>query len=276
MGKFYDEISQDHAEWINKQKLFFVATAPLDPQGTVNASPKGYDSFRIIGPNRVCYLDLTGSGIETQSHLQENSRISFLFMAFEGGPRILRLFGRGHVARVDTPEFETLFDKHFRRQHTGSTLPESSDLSDNSDDLALASEPYELEGASQIRAIIVADIHKIGTSCGWGIPFYEYKGERPTLKSFWGKMPKEKLAKFWVHANTQSIDGLPGMRHELMGSEWAPASSDQNKLSIFGAINAVIAGSTGGDHFATSCALVILGFGTGIASSLFLLKKGSL
>ncbi|KAF9356413.1 hypothetical protein BGX26_005321 [Mortierella sp. AD094] len=208
-------------------------------------------------------------------------------MAFQGAPRILRLFGRGHVARVDTTEFEELYDKHFRRHHrdTESTLPVSPNTS-SSDSLAPVSELYELEGASQIRGIIVADIHKVGTSCGWGVPFYEYKSERPTLRSFWGKRPREQLAMYWAKANTQSLDGLPGMRHELMGPEWAPASSEasdhKHRFNFFGAIAAAVKGTAAGgsarngdvwSHLAVDCALVIAGFGAGVAASVLAKQK---
>ncbi|KAF9952301.1 hypothetical protein BGZ70_000656 [Mortierella alpina] len=217
MGKFYDEIPDDLAAWMRKQKLFFVATAPLVADGTVNASPKGYDSFRILGPNRVAYLDLTGSGIETLCHLQENGRITFLFMAFDGAPRILRLFGRGCYVPVDSPEYKALFQAHF---HRPAVSAEGS-----------AEAPYELEGASQIRGIVVADIHKVGTSCGWAVPYYEFKGERPTLMRFWGKRSQGELAQFWAMFNTKSLDGLPGLRHELMGPEWVPARGPQSAES---------------------------------------------
>lgn len=152
-----------------------------------------------------------GSGIETLSHLQENGRITFLFMAFEGAPRILRLFGRGRYAPVDTPEYKALFQAHFHRPTTsaeGST----------------EEEPYELEGASQIRGIIVADIHKVGTSCGWAVPNYEFKSDRPTLMRYWSKRSQAEMAQFWAMFNTKSLDGLPGMRHELMGPELVPDS----------------------------------------------------
>ncbi|KAF9940717.1 hypothetical protein BGZ65_006282 [Modicella reniformis] len=264
MGKFYENISEDHAEWIRQQKLFFVATAPLDPQGTVNASPKGYDCFRIMGPNRVCYLDLTGSGIETQSHLQQNGRVTFLFMAFEGAPRILRLFGRGHVAQVDTLEYQTLYSKYF------ASPPSSESQSETSVAAAIASSsrptPYEFENASQIRGIIVATIHKVGTSCGWGVPFYEFKGERPTLRSFWAKKTKSQLGQYWAMANTSSRDGLPGIRHEFMGPEWAPRPS---KSSLLAKMTSQVASFLRGD-FVLHSALLVAGFGTGLAASRFL------
>ncbi|KAF8935727.1 hypothetical protein BGZ47_009795 [Haplosporangium gracile] len=205
MGKFFDDISESHAEWIKKQKLIFASTAPLDPNGKVNLSPKGYDCFRIIGPNQVCYLEMSGSGIETQSHLQENGRITIMFCAFEGGPKILRLFGRGTVLRVDTPEYQTLFTSQY--------TPENCDI-------------YFANG---IRSIILIDVYKVGISCGWGVPFFDYKGPRETLNRMSTKLTNEQYAGFWVKYNMTSLDGLPGMRHETMGEKWAVLSSEDHK-----------------------------------------------
>ncbi|KAF9099635.1 hypothetical protein BGX29_007019 [Mortierella sp. GBA35] len=138
MGQFFDYISDDHAEWIKKQKIFFVVTAPLDGKGTVNNSPKGYDCLRVLG-----------SGIETQSHLEENGRITLMLVAFEDGPRIMRLIGTGRVIRVDTPEFNDLMEKHY--------------------------ESTELTRTSGKRAIILIDVRKVGTSCRYGVPFFDYR-----------------------------------------------------------------------------------------------------
>ncbi|KAF9902072.1 hypothetical protein BX616_002048 [Lobosporangium transversale] len=195
MGQWYESISEDLAEWIKKQKIFFVATAPLDAQGCVNSSPKGHDALRILGPNQACYLEMSGSGIETQSHLEENGRITLMMAAFEGGPRILRLIGTGRVVRLDTPEFNQLLEDHYK----GSQL-------------------YENNGK---RAIIMVDVRKVGTTCGYAVPFYDYRGERPTLMNHWAKKDREAMKKYWLTRNTYSLDGLPGMRHEMLGPEWA-------------------------------------------------------
>src|SRR5271165_5021699 len=96
MGKFYGDILDQHREFIEKQKMFFVATAPLSDQGHVNLSPKGMDSFRVLSANRVAYMDIIGSGNETSAHILENGRITFMFCAFEGPPLILRLYGKGY------------------------------------------------------------------------------------------------------------------------------------------------------------------------------------
>ncbi|KAG9070234.1 hypothetical protein KI688_009568 [Linnemannia hyalina] len=169
MGKFYDEISADQQEWIHKQKMFIVASAPLSGTGTINASPKGYDCFRIIDANKACYLELGGSEVETQSHVEENGRLTIMFMAFEGEPKILRLFGRGHVCRVDTPEYNRLYDAHYR-----GTSPDFDTI----------------EGK---RAIIVINVEKVGISSGLGVPHYEFKENRSTLLDYWGKNTEKKV-----------------------------------------------------------------------------------
>src|SRR4030088_2892860 len=112
MGKQFDSITPDLAEWLGEQRLFFVATAPLAHEGLVNCSPKGMDTLRIVAPTEVAYLDLTGSGIETAAHLRENGRIVFMFCAFSGPPRIVRLHGTGEVVRPGSPDYpkqQTLF-----------------------------------------------------------------------------------------------------------------------------------------------------------------------
>ncbi|KAF9549758.1 hypothetical protein EC957_002823 [Mortierella hygrophila] len=194
MVQFFDNISDDHAEWIRKQKIFFVGTAPLDGRGTVNNSPKGYDCLRVLNPNQVCYLEMSGSGIETQSHLEENGRITIMLTAFEGGPRIMRLMGTGRVIRVDTPEFNTLMETHY--------------------------EGSELARASGKRAIILADVRKVSTSCGYGVPYFDYKGSRKTLIDAWAKRDEDKVKEYWKTINKSSLDGLPGMRHELLGPDF--------------------------------------------------------
>ncbi|KAG0006703.1 hypothetical protein BGZ65_004948 [Modicella reniformis] len=194
MGQWFENISQDHAEWIKKQKVFFVATAPLDGRGCVNTSPKGHDCLRVLGPNQVCYLELSGSGIETQSHLEENGRITVMFAAFEGAPRIMRLIGTGRVVRVDSPEFNKLLQEHYQ----------GSDL-------------YDAQGK---RSIILADVRKVGTSCGFAVPYYDYKGPRNTLIHYFNKKSDEEVQGYWAAKNKYSLDGLPGMRHEFLGPEW--------------------------------------------------------
>lgn len=159
MGTFYETIPRSLFKWILAQKMFWVATAPLAGTGHVNISPKGGEHFGVLDERTFWYLDLTGSGSETIAHLYErgNGRITVMFNAFEGGPRILRLFGKGRVLERDTAAFEA-----FVAQNEVTLLP----------------------GA---RAIVVVDVHQVGTSCGFSVPFYEFKEHRNTLNEFFEK-----------------------------------------------------------------------------------------
>lgn len=177
MGKFFDALTPVLETFIQEQPLFFVATAPLSTTGHINLSPKGLDAFRILSPNRIAYLDLTGSGNETSAHLAENGRVTFMFCAFSGPPNILRLYGHGRTVLPDTEEWEELVP-HF-------TL---------------------LPGA---RQIIVADIHTIQTSCGFAVPLMDYVGQRDTLLRWAEVKGPEKIEAYKREKNTESIDGLP-------------------------------------------------------------------
>src|SRR3712207_4526872 len=149
MGKVLDSIDPRTEAFIAAQPLFFVATAPLDADGHINVSPKGLDCFRVLGPHRVAYLDLTGSGNETSAHLHENSRVTFMFCAFKGRPNILRLYGRGRTVLPHADEWREL--RPLFPDYPG------------------------------VRQIIVADIERIQTSCGFAVPLMEYVGQRDTL-----------------------------------------------------------------------------------------------
>lgn len=177
MGKFFTSIEPHHADFIRHQKMFFVATAPLAEEGHINLSPKGLDSFRVLSPSRVAYMDIIGSGNETSAHIEENGRITFMFCAFDGPPNILRLYGKGHTVLPGTAEWEEL-SKDF-------TLMPST------------------------RQIIVADIHKVQTSCGFGVPLYEYTGERDHVQKWAEKKGPEGLETYKAEKNQFSIDGLP-------------------------------------------------------------------
>lgn len=163
MGQFYETLSPSLIEWIMKQKMFTVATAPLSGRGHINTSPKGGEYFGVVDERTFWYLELTGSGNETVSHLYEpgNGRVTVMFMAFEGGPRILRLYGRGRCLENGTGDFDD-----FVRRHRVQTIP----------------------GA---RSIILVDVHQVGTSCGFSVPFYDFKEFRLTLNDFFRKK-KEK------------------------------------------------------------------------------------
>jgi len=179
MGRTHDEIDEQLAAWIAGQHVYFVATAPSGSGGHVNLSPKGYDSFRVLGPRRVAYLDLTGSGAETIAHLRDNGRITVMFCAFEGPPRIVRLYGTGRVRLVGTPEFEALV--------TG-----------------FAPRP----GA---RAIIEVEVERISSSCGYAVPYMEHVAERETLTEWAQRRGPDGIVAYHAEKNRHSIDGLPAL-----------------------------------------------------------------
>jgi predicted pyridoxine 5'-phosphate oxidase superfamily flavin-nucleotide-binding protein len=179
MGRVSTSIDDTLEKFIRTQAVFFVATAPLDAEGHVNLSPKGLDTFRVLGPTTVAYLDLTGSGAETIAHVRENGRIVVMFCAFEGAPNILRLYGRGRVVEAGTQEFGSL-QRHFP----------------------------EFEGT---RAIIVVEVSRIAESCGFGVPLMQYEGERPQLEAWARKKGPEGLKEYRRAKNRVSIDGLAGV-----------------------------------------------------------------
>lgn len=183
MGRVYDGLDESMTRFIAAQHMFFVATAPLDPGGHVNLSPKGLDSFRIMDPKTVAYADLTGSGIETVSHLGENGRIVMMFCAFEGAPKILRLYGKGQAIEPNHPRFQQLATMFPR-----------------------------LYG---VRAVIVVSLVRIADSCGYGIPLYRYEGDRSQLTAWAERKGGEGLAEYRAQNNRASVDGLPGLSTEL-------------------------------------------------------------
>jgi len=195
MGTFYETIPQSLIAWVLAQKMFWVATAPLSADGHVNVSPKGGPYFGVPSNQTFWYMDLTGSGNETISHLHEpgNGRVTIMFMAFEGSPKIVRFWGHGRVIENGTPEFS-----EFITEHKITTIPGT-------------------------RSIILVDIHQVGSSCGFSVPTYEFKDFRPVLNDFFEKKEQrfksgkedEALDRYWAHKNAYSIDGLPGMKTAL-------------------------------------------------------------
>jgi len=178
MADLHPEIDERLRDFIAKQSVFFVASAPLSADGHVNVSPKGLDTFRVLGPKRVGYLDMTGSGNETAAHTAENGRITIMFCAFEGPPKILRLFGRGRAVLPGTTEWGDLAP-HFP----------------------------EMQGA---RQIVVADLDRVATSCGYGVPLLGGEAhERDQLPRWAASKGEEGLAAYRREKNTTSIDGLP-------------------------------------------------------------------
>jgi hypothetical protein len=182
MARTYEELHDQAIAWIERQPMFFVATAP-STDGHVNLSPKGLDTFRVLGPTSVAYLDLTGSGVETIAHLRDNGRITFMFCAFEGPPRILRLYGRGEVVRPGDPDWDDLAGR----------FP-------------------AIPGA---RAVIRASLDRIADACGYSVPELAFVGQRSRLVE-WAEH-HEDLDAYRAQRNVASIDGLPGIAPVVAG-----------------------------------------------------------
>ena len=180
MGQLLDHIDGRLREFINAQHIFFVATAPNGAEGHVNISPKGHaDTFAILGPTTVAYLDLTGSGAETVAHLRQNGRITIMFCAFEGRPDVLRLHGHGRIVMPGVAEFTTLAGQFTRR--------------------------------SGARAVVVVEVERASTSCGFAVPLYEYLGDRDILEKSNARKSPDELATYHRTRNATSIDGLPAL-----------------------------------------------------------------
>jgi predicted pyridoxine 5'-phosphate oxidase superfamily flavin-nucleotide-binding protein len=209
VGRVYDVIDNATRQWLTRQPMFFVATAPNDPDGHLNLSPKGAaGAFRVLGPTTVAYVDLIGSGVETVAHLRENGRIVLMFCAFAGPPKIVRLHGQGRVVRQDDPEFAALLLQ----------------FSLDDDARALA------------RGIVVVNTTRISDSCGFVVPRMDLVAERDQLMR-WGEQQHAKNGEIWKERyvaanNAQSIDGLPGYDpgKELLGDEARALSSNGRAL----------------------------------------------
>lgn len=182
MGRTYDRIEPHVAEWMNRQPVFFVATAPLADDGHVNCSPKSNrNEFAVLGERRVAYLDQTGSGIETIAHLGENGRIVVMFCAFDGPPRIVRLHGHGRALRPGDDEFEALAPHFPGARRVG------------------------------VRSIIVVDAERISDSCGYAVPLMSFDAHRTKLDEWAERKGEQGVVDYWAEKNTASLDGLPGL-----------------------------------------------------------------
>lgn len=170
-------IDEELSDWIKRQRVFFVGTAPLAVNGHVNVSPKGGDAFRILGPMEAVYQDYTGSGAETAAHVRENGRIVVMFCAFEGPPKIVRLHGHGTVITPGHDRFEELAQQFPPNPGT--------------------------------RSFVHIAVNRVSDSCGFSVPFYEYTGHRDTLDKWAVAQGPEKIAAYRVRKNQKSIDGLP-------------------------------------------------------------------
>jgi hypothetical protein len=176
MGKIYERITDHLQAFIERQHIFFVATAPLEDGSHVNVSPKGQDTFAILDPHTVAYQDFSGSGAETIAHLKQNRRITIMFCAFEGPPFVLRLYGQGEVLEPDNPKFDEL-NKDF-----------ALDLG--------------------VRSIIRVSLTRIQDSCGYGVPLYDFVKPRDTLLKWAERKGEQGIIEFKREYNVRSIDGL--------------------------------------------------------------------
>lgn len=175
MARRYDDLNPEHIEFIKQQKLFFVGTAAND--GTINVSPKGWDSLRVLSPTRIAWLNITGSGNETAAHLAQNERMTMMFCAFDGNPKILRLYGKAKAA-------------HPR--------------DDNFDELSKLFEPH-----ASARQYVDFTIEIVQTSCGFGVPFYDFVGERDNMDRWLAAKNEDDIEEYWREKNQVSLDGLP-------------------------------------------------------------------
>jgi hypothetical protein len=180
MAKTFDGIDDRLAGFLADQPVFFVATAPSGAGGHVNLSPKGMaDTFQVLDPTTVAYLDFIGSGIETVAHLRDNGRIVIMFCAFSGPPRIVRLHGRGTVVLPAHSDWEELA-AHFPPRHG-------------------------------TRSVVKVALDRVSDSCGFGVPFMTYEKERGQLADWADRKTEEELAEYRSKKNAVSIDGLPGL-----------------------------------------------------------------
>jgi hypothetical protein len=180
MGQLFAEIDATLRQFVERQHVFFVATAPSGDNGHVNCSPKGLDTLRVIGPTTIAYLDYVGSGAETIAHLRENGRIVVMFCAFAGPPKIVRLHGRGEVVEPGDTDFAPL--------------------------LAL------FQPNIGVRSIIRVAIERIADSCGYGVPRLRFESERTQLPAWAERKGEDGLREYQLTRNAESIDGLPALR----------------------------------------------------------------
>jgi hypothetical protein len=191
MGRVYEGIDERLREWIGRQPLFFVGTAPLAGDGHVNVSPKGpIGTLRVLDERTIAYLDVVGSGAETIAHLRENGRVVVMLCAFSGPPRIVRLHGRGRVVLAGSEEFGDLLA---RGGFAEPAAPEAR------------------------RSLIVVDVERVSDSCGYGVPLMAYEGERPHQDAWAAKKLRVggpgALDEYQAQKNAVSIDGLPAIGH---------------------------------------------------------------
>jgi hypothetical protein len=175
MAARFPELSDRFIEFIQAQQLYFVGTAAAE--GTVNVSPKGGDSLRVLSPNRILWLNVTGSGNETAAHLRLTDRMTLMFCSFTEQPMIMRCYGKAkalHERDADWDDYVGLFPPN-----------------------------------RTARQLVLFDIDRVQTSCGFGVPFYDYGGERDNMEKYWGKRDRTDVENYWAEKNQTSLDGFP-------------------------------------------------------------------
>lgn len=177
MGRILPDISSELATWLHAQPVFFVATAPLADGGHISCSPKGGDTFRVLGPLEVAYLDYTGSGAETAAHVRENGRIVLMFCAFTGSPRVVRLHGRGSLVTAGHARYAALAERFPANAGT--------------------------------RGFIHVAVHRVSSACGMSVPLMDFRAPRPDLDAWAARKGPAGLATYRGEKNARSIDGLP-------------------------------------------------------------------
>lgn len=173
MANFFDELNEDMKKFINSQKMFFVATAPKE--GKINLSPKGLESLKIVSNNKILWLNYFGSGNETAAHLLEDNRMTLMFCAYEGEPLIIRVYAKVNVIQEKDEQWNS-YIKEFSQTN----------------------------GARQVFEL---EIESVNSSCGWGVPLYEYKGQREKLTTYYDNSTKEEHLNYMKKNNQVSFDG---------------------------------------------------------------------
>jgi len=179
MGKTYEKLNDRLRDFIAQQRMFFVASAPLAGDGHINVSPKGFDSFRILDDKTVAYLDWFGSGVESIAHVKENGRFVIMFCSFDRDPLIVRLHGKATVTERKDPEWRGLYER--------------------------------FDATRLARSIICLSIDRITDSCGWGVPMFEFQGEREQFAKYEAQKTDANLRESQLKWNMESVDGLPGV-----------------------------------------------------------------
>jgi len=182
MGKVTTVLDDSLMAFLAAQKMFFVASAPGGSDGHVNCSPKGLDSFRVLDPATVAYLDFVGSGVETIAHLRQNGRICVMFCAFDGPPKIVRLHGRGSVVEPTDVGFAGMISR------------------------------FEPRPRAAVRSIVRVEVARVAESCGFGVPLYRHEGDREQMTAWCEKKGEKGVLDYQREKNVRSLDGLPGLR----------------------------------------------------------------